>query len=98
MQLVESLRIAFHCMRAHRLRSVLTMCGIAVSVSLVIAATSFDSWLVTGLRKEFGDVAELVTVTQAAPSGPGVGSSRVLDNDDVAALRTEINPSVANDV
>ena len=98
MQLVESLRIAFHCMRAHRLRSVLTMCGIVVSVSLVIAATSFDSWLVTGLRKEFGDVAELVTVTQAAPSGPGVGSSRVLDNDDVAALRNEINPSVANDV
>ena len=98
MQLVESLRIALHCMRAHRLRSLLTMCGIVISVSLVIAATSFNSWLETGLRNEFGDLAAVITVTRAAPSGPGVGSSRVLDNDDVAALQNEIDPSVAKDV
>jgi len=95
MHSLNRLRIAFHCMRAHRLRSVLTMCGIVVSVSLVIAATSFDSWLVTGLRKEFGRCGCARNVTQAAPSGPGLVLTRARLNDDVAALRNEINPSVA---
>lgn len=98
MQIVESMRIALHCMRAHPLRSLLTMFGIVMSVALVILATSFNGYLVAGLHKEFGDLVTAITVTQAAPTGPGVAPARTLDNDDVAALRNGVDPSVVNAV
>jgi hypothetical protein len=46
----ESLRIALHCMRAGRLRTILTILGIVVSVAVVITSSGLNTGLVNSYR------------------------------------------------
>ena len=95
----ESLRIALHCMRAGRLRTVLTMLGIVVSVAVVITGSGLNN----GLVKAYSDASDAnfasITVTPltAAPTSGGPGA-RHLDDSDVETLSRSANPALISDV
>jgi putative ABC transport system permease protein len=94
----EALRIALHCMRAGRLRTVLTMLGIVLSISLVIAMHGLN----TGVKHSYGtaldNLVAPITVASGAVANPGGNLPRILTDDDVAALSHDSDPSVIADV
>jgi len=98
MHFMECLRIALHCMRAGRLRTVLTMLGIVISVSLVIVVSAINSWVVNGYRTSLGNLVSVMTVSMATSVTPGGNGSRRLNDADVEALRDEIDSSTIDEV
>ena len=93
MHFMECLRIALHCMRAGRLRTVLTMLGIVISVSLVIAVSAINSWFSDGFRTSMSSLVSVMSVSMATSVTPGGNGSRRLNDTDVEALRREVDSS-----
>ena len=98
MHFMECLRIALHCMRAGRLRTVLTMLGLVISVSLVIVVSAISSWVVDGYRTSLGSMVSVITVSTTTSVAPGGNGSRRLNDVDVEALRDEIDSSTIDEI
>jgi len=95
----ESLRIALHCMRAGRLRTILTMLGIVVSVAVVITSSGLNTGLVNSYR-DAGDAnyaAISITVLSSSPTAGG-NLPRSLRDSDIQALTKYVDPAVISDV
>jgi putative ABC transport system permease protein len=94
----ETFRIALHSMGAGRLRTVLTMLGIVLSVSLVIAMHGLNE----GVKHSYGEALDSlvspITVASNAAVKPGGNGPRTLTDDDVAALSQQSDPSVIRKV
>ncbi|MCA3565166.1 MAG: ABC transporter permease [Methylocystis sp.] len=95
MRLTDSLGSAFEALRAHKLRSVLTMLGIVIGVAAVIATVSIGGGAredVVGRIKSLG--ANLIIVLPGNITSGGVrlgtGQSATLNDDDARAIEKEI--------
>ena len=95
MRLADSLGSAFEALRAHKLRSVLTMLGIVIGVAAVIATVSIGGGAreeVVGRIKSLG--ANLIVVLPGNVTQGGVrlgtGQSATLNDDDASAVQKEI--------
>ena len=92
MHFMEAFRIALHCMRTGRLRTALTMLGIALSVSLVIMIAALNNGLNNTYQVAFDTFTRLITVAPSAASSQGGNSPRLLRDADVAALWKDRDP------
>src|SRR5882757_521077 len=95
----ESLRIALHCMRAGRLRTILTMLGIVVSVAVVITSSGLNTGLVNSYR-DAGDAnyaAISITVLSSSPTAGG-NLPRSLSDSDIQALTKYADPAIISDI
>jgi putative ABC transport system permease protein len=95
MNLHDSLGSAFNALRAHKLRSVLTMLGIVIGVAAVIATVSIGGGAreeVVGRIKSLG--ANLIVVIPGNVTQGGVrlgtGQSAALNDDDAKAIEKEV--------
>ncbi len=95
MNLRDSLGSAFDALRAHKLRSVLTMLGIVIGVAAVIATVSIGGGAreeVVGRIKSLG--ANLIVVIPGNVTQGGVrlgtGQSAALNDDDAKAIEKEV--------
>ncbi len=95
MRLSDSLGSAFEALRAHKLRSVLTMLGIVIGVAAVIATVSIGGGAreeVVGRIKSLG--ANLIIVLPGNITSGGVrlgtGQSATLNDDDAKAIEREV--------
>jgi putative ABC transport system permease protein len=96
MTLSDSLSSAFEALRAHKLRSVLTMLGIVIGVAAVIATVSIGGGAreeVVGRIKSLG--ANLIVVIPGNITQGGVrlgtGQSATLNDDDSKAIEKEVS-------
>jgi putative ABC transport system permease protein len=94
-KLSDSLGSAFEALRAHKLRSVLTMLGIVIGVAAVIATVSIGGGAreeVVGRIKSLG--ANLIIVLPGNITSGGVrlgtGQSATLNDDDAKAIEREV--------
>ena len=97
MRLSDSLGSAFEALRAHKLRSILTMLGIVIGVAAVIATVSIGGGAreeVVGRIKSLG--ANLLVILPGNVTQGGVrlgsGQSAALNDDDSKAIEKEIAP------
>ncbi len=97
MNLIESVRMALMTLRAHKLRSILTMLGIIIGVSSIVALLAFGNGYAQYFDKEFRKLGNA-----AFYLFPGSASRRVtnqqppqLTYDDALALR---EPGAAPDI
>jgi len=74
------------------------MLGIVISVSLVIAVSAINSWVVGGYRTSLGSLVGVMTVSVATSVSPGGNGSRALNDDDVEALRDGIASSTIDEI
>jgi putative ABC transport system permease protein len=95
MRLSDSLASAFEALRAHKLRSVLTMLGIVIGVGAVIATVSIGGGAreeVVGRIRSLG--ANLIVVIPGNVTQGGVrlgtGQSATLSDDDARAIEREV--------
>jgi putative ABC transport system permease protein len=95
MTLSDSLGSAFEALRAHKLRSILTMLGIVIGVAAVIATVSIGGGAreeVVGRIKSLG--ANLIVVIPGNITQGGVrlgtGQSATLNDDDAKAIEKEV--------
>ncbi len=95
MRLSDSLGSAFEALRAHKLRSILTMLGIVIGVAAVIATVSIGGGAreeVVGRIKSLG--ANLIIVLPGNITSGGVrlgtGQSATLNDDDAKAIEKEV--------
>jgi putative ABC transport system permease protein len=94
----EAFLIALHCMRVGRLRTVLTMLGIVLSISLVISMHGLNAGVQQSYDEALGSVVSPITVASVAAMKPGGNLPRTLTDDDVAALSRDGDPSVIHGV
>jgi putative ABC transport system permease protein len=94
-RLSDSLGSAFEALRAHKLRSILTMLGIVIGVAAVIATVSIGGGAreeVVGRIKSLG--ANLIIVLPGNITSGGVrlgtGQSATLNDDDAKAIEKEV--------
>jgi putative ABC transport system permease protein len=94
--LTDSLGSAFEALRAHKLRSVLTMLGIVIGVAAVIATVSIGGGAreeVVGRIKSLG--ANLIVVIPGNVTQGGVrlgtGQSAALNEEDARAIEKEVS-------
>jgi putative ABC transport system permease protein len=94
-KLSDSLGSAFEALRAHKLRSILTMLGIVIGVAAVIATVSIGGGAreeVVGRIKSLG--ANLIIVLPGNITSGGVrlgtGQSATLNDDDAKAIEKEV--------
>jgi len=95
MRLTDSLGSAFEALRAHKLRSVLTMLGIVIGVAAVIATVSIGGGAredVVGRIKSLGANLIIVLPGNITTGGVrlGTGQSATLSDDDARAIEKEI--------
>jgi putative ABC transport system permease protein len=95
MRLFDSLASAFEALRAHKLRSVLTMLGIVIGVGAVIATVSIGGGAreeVVGRIRSLG--ANLIVIIPGNVTQGGVrlgtGQSATLSDDDAKAIEKEV--------
>nr|MDQ2710163.1 ABC transporter permease [Actinomycetota bacterium] len=89
----EALRIALRSLRAHKLRSLLTMLGIVIGVTAVIVLVGFGDGMKAGFNKTFGELAKAIIVAKVLATVPGGGTPKELRDVDVEAVRKA--PAVA---
>ena len=96
MTLTDSLGSAFEALRAHKLRSILTMLGIVIGVAAVIATVSIGGGAreeVVGRIKSLG--ANLIVVIPGNVTQGGVrlgtGQSAALNEEDARAIEKEVS-------
>jgi len=94
----EAFLIALHCMRTGRLRTVLTMLGIVLSISLVISMHSLNAGVKQSYDQALDSVVSPITIASGAAVKSGGNLPRTLTEDDVAALSREGDPSVIRGV
>ncbi|MGL4637017.1 MAG: ABC transporter permease [Beijerinckiaceae bacterium] len=95
MNLRDSLGSAFDALRAHKLRSVLTMLGIVIGVAAVIATVSIGGGAreeVVGRIKSLGANLIIVLPGNVTQGGVrlGTGQSASLNDDDAKAIEKEV--------
>jgi len=99
MHLVESCRIALHCLRVGRLRTTLTMLGLVVSVASVIAGASLSSGLRTAYHSAFDSMfISISIIPKAASAVPGGNRPRSLSDSDINALTQDVDPTTISAV
>jgi ABC-type antimicrobial peptide transport system permease subunit len=81
----ELVRSAVESLSGNKLRSVLTMLGIMIGIAAVILLVSLGNGMREDFNKDFGRLANQITVEKAAKAGAGA-QGRNLDDKDVAAL------------
>jgi putative ABC transport system permease protein len=96
MTLSDSLSSAFEALRAHKLRSVLTMLGIVIGVAAVIATVSIGGGAreeVVGRIKSLGANLIIVIPGNITQGGVrlGTGQSATLNDDDAKAIEKEVS-------
>jgi putative ABC transport system permease protein len=96
MNLREAVLIALRGLRAHRLRSALTMLGIIIGVASVILLVAIGNGVQTAINGYLQPLANLITIVPSTSNVPGGAAPRDLTDGDVAALqRQDQAPDVA---
>jgi putative ABC transport system permease protein len=95
MTLSDSVGSAFEALRAHKLRSVLTMLGIVIGVAAVIATVSIGGGAreeVVGRIKSLGANLIIILPGNITQGGVrlGTGQSAALNDDDAKAIEKEV--------
>ncbi|MGH3866262.1 MAG: ABC transporter permease [Pseudonocardiaceae bacterium] len=93
MSLREALLIALRGLRAHRLRSSLTMLGLIIGVSAVIVLFACGQGVQNSVNARIEPYVNLVTIVTQSVSVPGGPPAQNLTDADAAALRNA--PDVA---
>jgi putative ABC transport system permease protein len=93
MKLREAFLIALRGVRAHRLRSALTMLGLIIGVSAVILLVALGDGMQRTVDARIEPLANLISVVPTSGYLPGGGMPENLTNADVAALQAA--PGVA---
>ena len=86
MSLREALLIALRGLRAHRLRSGLTMIGLIIGVAAVILLVACGQGVQNSVNTRIEPVANLVTIVPQSASVPGGPPAQSLTDADAAAL------------
>ncbi|MGB6165031.1 MAG: ABC transporter permease [Pseudonocardiaceae bacterium] len=86
MSLREALLIALRGLRAHRLRSGLTMIGLIIGVAAVILLFACGQGVQNSVNTRIEPVANLVTIVPQSASVPGGPPAQSLTDADAAAL------------
>ncbi|WP_028927557.1 ABC transporter permease [Pseudonocardia acaciae] len=99
MILRDILAIAFRSLRAHKLRSVLTMLGLVIGVAAVVLLSSLGQGLLGSVNAAIEPVANSITVVPKVSPYPGGPPAKPLTDADVAAIAkipqvAEMVPSV----
>lgn len=87
MRLGEALVIALRALRAHRLRSALTMMGLIIGVSAVILLTACGQGVQNSVDVRIEPVANNITIVSKAADIPGGPPAQSLTDADISALR-----------
>jgi putative ABC transport system permease protein len=101
MSILESVRSAWHSLRANRMRSVLTMLGVIIGVGAVIALQSLGRGAQNAINSQIESMGtNLLFIQPGSTSQEGVrsavGSAATLTLDDALAIADSANcPSVA---
>ncbi|MDQ2884295.1 MAG: ABC transporter permease, partial [Actinomycetota bacterium] len=95
MSLREAFRIALRGLRAHRLRSVLTMLGIIIGVAAVILLVAIGNGVQSSVNAKIQPLANLITIVPSTGNVPGGGPPKDLIDDDVTALQKEVPDAAA---
>jgi len=93
MGFLQSLRVAFSCLAANKLRSVLTMVGVIIGVASVIVMVSIIEGIRDQVVKEFEQMGSRLVVVVFTPEEreKGAGKSHIefMTTDDAEAIRRE---------
>ncbi len=95
MNLREAVRIALRGLRAHRLRSVLTMLGIIIGVASVILLVAIGNGVQSSVNEKIQPLANLITVVPSVGNVPGGAAPKDLIDADVEALQA---PALSHDI
>ncbi|MGH3598855.1 MAG: ABC transporter permease, partial [Pseudonocardiaceae bacterium] len=95
MSLREAVRIALRGLRAHRLRSVLTMLGIIIGVAAVIFLVAIGNGVQSSVNAKVQPLANLITIVPSTGNVPGGGPPKDLIDDDVTALQKQVPDAAA---
>jgi putative ABC transport system permease protein len=95
MTLREAVRIALRGLRAHRLRSVLTMLGIIIGVAAVILLVAIGNGVQASVNAKVQPLANLITITPSTGNVPGGGPPKDLIDADVEALQRQVTDAAA---
>jgi putative ABC transport system permease protein len=87
MTLWEAVHIALRAVRAHRLRSALTMLGLIIGVSAVILLVAVGDGVQKSINARLQPLASLITIVPTTGNVPGGPSPKNLTDADVAALQ-----------
>lgn len=87
MNLREALLIAMSAVRAHRLRSALTMLGLVIGVSAVIFLVAIGNGVQKSVDVRIEPLADLITIVPTTGDLPGGAPPKDLTDADVAALQ-----------
>ncbi|MBV9162942.1 MAG: ABC transporter permease [Pseudonocardiales bacterium] len=94
MSLREALIIALRGLRAHRLRSALTMLGLIIGVAAVIVLFACGQGVQNSVNARIEPFANLVTIVAQSPNVPGGPPPQNLTDSDASALQNA--PDVAS--
>jgi putative ABC transport system permease protein len=93
MGFLQSLRVAFSCLAANKLRSVLTMVGVIIGVASVIAMVSIIEGIREQIVKEFEQMGSRLVVVVFSPEerekGEGRSHIEFMTIEDAEAIRRE---------
>src|SRR5919199_204013 len=95
MNLREAVRIALRGLRAHRLRSVLTMLGIIIGVAAVILLVAIGNGVQASVNAKVQPLANLITIAPSTGNIPGGGPPKDLIDADVEALQRQVTDAAA---
>ncbi|MBV9648759.1 MAG: ABC transporter permease [Pseudonocardiales bacterium] len=95
MNLREAVRIALRGLRAHRLRSVLTMLGIIIGVAAVILLVAIGNGVQASVNAKIQPLANLITITPTTGKIPGGAPPRDLIDGDVEVLSRQLSNAAA---
>ena len=95
MNLREAVRIALRGLRAHRLRSVLTMLGIIIGVAAVILLVAIGNGVQASVNAKIQPLANLITITPTTGKVPGGAPPRDLIDGDVEVLSRQVTNATA---
>lgn len=96
MSLGEGVRAALRGLRAHRLRSALTMLGIIVGVAAVVLLVAIGNGVQAAINGYLEPLASQITIVPSTAKVPGGAAPRDLVDADVAALQQrQLAPDVA---
>ncbi|MFY9809167.1 MAG: ABC transporter permease [Pseudonocardiaceae bacterium] len=90
MSLGEAVWIALRGLRAHRLRSVLTMLGIIIGVASVILLVAIGNGVQSSVNAKIQPLANLITIVPSIGNVPGGGAPKDLIDADVTALQKQV--------
>jgi putative ABC transport system permease protein len=96
MNLGEGVRVALRGLRAHRLRSALTMLGIIIGVAAVIVLVAIGNGVHHAINGYLEPLANQIVIVPSTSNVPGGAAPKDLVDADVAALQQpELAPDVA---